>query len=604
VPENRAESSGRKIRLAVAVLKSRSANPEPDPVIFLSGGPGSGALYGVANWRNSSLREHRDLILFDQRGSGYSQPDLRCPEIFSAGAEMERQSLSVDERVAREVEAAADCRGRLIGEGIELGAYNSAASAADLNDLRLALGLEQWNLYGLSYGGRLALTAMRDYPEGIRSAVLDSPRTPIVNDFEVSAADKDRVFQTLFAGCAADPPCAAAYPDLEGVFEELVRRLNEKPAAIMAPDPETGGLQEATFTGDDLVGGLFNAMYDTAMIPYLPLAGYQIHAGNYDVLEGLSAALGPSSTFSQGMFYSVLCYEEMPFNDPEAIRESREAYPLLKGYLAADSLAAICGIWGSGEAGAIEASPVVSDIPTLVMVGEYDPIHPRHWGQAAVETLSRGLLVEFPGVGHGASFGPCQGRIRDSFIENPAVAPDTSCTATMTGPAFVTGLALNRGVYEFAAGFLLGPEPGQLALLGFCLLLFLSAVIGWPLAYLIDRRRGKVAKGSNAGRAARWLGWVVAALNLSFFVALVTWIVRLSSAEPYVLLFGLPSGGAILFVLPLLAAVLTVGLWVFAVVAWMRGYWSPAGRVHYSLVALAALEFVLVLSGWNLLLAT
>jgi len=601
VPEDRAEADGRDIRLAVAILKSRSANPEPDPVIFLSGGPGSGALYGVANWRNSSLREHRDLILFDQRGSGYSQPNLRCPEMFDAGAEAEQPSLSVDERIARDVEAAGACRDRLTGEGIDLGAYNSAASAADLNDLRLALGLEQWNLYGLSYGGRLALTAMRDYPEGIRSAVLDSPRTPVVNDFEVSAADMDRAFQTLFAGCTADPACAAAYPDLKGVFEELVRRLNEEPAVIMGPDPETGALREGTFTGDDLVGGLFNALYNTAMIPYLPLAGYQIHAGNYDVLTGLSTALGPSNTFSQGMFYSVLCHEEMPFNDAEVVRESREAYQFLTGYLAANSFYAICGIWDSGEAGPVETSPVISDIPTLVMVGEYDPIHPRHWGQAAAETLSRSLLVEFPGVGHGASFGACQGSIRDSFVDNPTVAPDTSCTAAMSGPAFVTGLALNRGVYNFASGFLLGREPGQLALLGFCLLLFLSAVVGWPLAYVIGRRRGKTTEDSNTSRAARWLGWAVAALNLFFFIALVTWIVRLSSAEPYVLLFGLPSGGAFLFVLPLVAGVLTVGMLVSAVLAWLRGYWSPAGRVHYSLVTLAALGFLLFLNGWNLL---
>lgn len=161
----------------------------------------------------------------------------------------------------------------LAAEGIDLKQYNTLTNAADLEDLRLALGYEQWNLLGSSYGTRLALTAMREYPQGIRSVVLDSTRPLQINESQ-TPADAERAFQTLFRGCAADPTCNAAYPDLERVFYDLVEQLNTKPVTLPGIDPFTGRTYDVLINGDTMISTLFQAMYSTEIIPLLPRAIY------------------------------------------------------------------------------------------------------------------------------------------------------------------------------------------------------------------------------------------------------------------------------------------------------------------------------------------
>lgn len=177
VPENRAQVDSPPIRLHVAIFRNRSADPAPDPVVHLAGGPGSSSL-DVAGYMLGqgldAILERRDFILFDQRGTGYSQSRLDCPEREALTSLLLDGRLSAEETQPAVLEAFQRCRERLAAQGIDLSAYHSAASAADLNDLRLALGYEKLNLYAVSYGTRLALTLMRDYPQAVRSAVLDS----------------------------------------------------------------------------------------------------------------------------------------------------------------------------------------------------------------------------------------------------------------------------------------------------------------------------------------------------------------------------------------------------------------------------------------------
>ncbi|MBO9322039.1 MAG: alpha/beta fold hydrolase, partial [Roseiflexus sp.] len=221
VPENRAKpDNGREVRLHVAIFRSTRPNPPPDPIVYLEGGPGVDALERLPLvfdiWFRPFLA-NRDFILYDQRGTGYSTPSLACPELTKLSFDMLPMDIRAGESSRLWKEAALKCHARLVAEGIDLKQYNTLTNAADLEDLRLALGYEQWNLLGSSYGTRLALTAMREYPQGIRSVVLDSTRPLQINESQ-TPADAERAFQTLFRGCAADPTCNAAYPDLERVF--------------------------------------------------------------------------------------------------------------------------------------------------------------------------------------------------------------------------------------------------------------------------------------------------------------------------------------------------------------------------------------------------
>src|SRR5579859_2041292 len=173
VPEDRSNpSNGNVVKLAVAVFKSNSSTPQPDPVIYLEGGPGGRSLSddGVDYYINDAfapLLDKRDVILFDQRGTGYSTPSLACPEYFDANWNNEDKNLSAKAWEPITTQAVQDCHDRLVKQGVNLSDFNSAESAADVSDLRVALGYKEWNLYGISYGTRLGLTIMRDFPQGI-----------------------------------------------------------------------------------------------------------------------------------------------------------------------------------------------------------------------------------------------------------------------------------------------------------------------------------------------------------------------------------------------------------------------------------------------------
>jgi pimeloyl-ACP methyl ester carboxylesterase len=182
VLEDRASSSGKTIRLAVAIFKAPRTPAAPDPVIYLYGGPGGALLSGLGPALSGSFRAalapDRDLILLDQRGTGYSQPSLTCPEVTKLDEQYADQQISRSEQVTLQVQAMRQCHDRLVKQGINLNAYTTIADATDVHDLIQALGYKQVNLYGVSYGTRLALTVMRLFPASIRSVVLDSTVPP------------------------------------------------------------------------------------------------------------------------------------------------------------------------------------------------------------------------------------------------------------------------------------------------------------------------------------------------------------------------------------------------------------------------------------------
>ncbi|MCI0394914.1 MAG: alpha/beta hydrolase [Chloroflexi bacterium] len=447
VPEDRSQPDSPTIRLHVGIFRTPSDDPAPDPIIYLEGGPGGNALEPVSlifNRRFARFLENRDFIMVDQRGTGLSEPALDCPEVTKLGYELLDDDIGVEEGLELQLEAIFACHDRLEEEGINLAAYTSAANAADLNDLRQALGYEEWNLFGLSYGTRLAQTIMRDHPEGIRSVILDSVYPVQLDLYTAVPENASRAFQVLFEGCAADPACNAAYPDLENVLFEIVDELNASPVLIEITNPLTQESYDALLNGDSLVGFLFASLYSAEIIPVLPEIIYDAREGNFDTLALIQGSFLLNADFvSMGMQFSVQCGEEIPFSDEEEVAAAAEAHPELENFIdSAPNLGAgifaVCENWGAQEATAIENEPVLSNINTLILAGEYDPITPPAWGQLVSENLSNSFYLEFPGVGHGVSIsGECPLSVVLSFLDDPSTEPDSSCIATMTGPQFV-----------------------------------------------------------------------------------------------------------------------------------------------------------------------
>jgi pimeloyl-ACP methyl ester carboxylesterase len=560
VPENRNQPTDHTIRLPFAIIKSRSASPAPDPILFpTGGGPGSSSLERLEQWLDSAWLDQRYLILFEQRGARYAQPTLACQEgsvAFFENFGLTLPPAAEDERIAS---AARTCFQRLRSEGIDLSAYNSASSAADIEDLRRALGYERWNLYGVSYGTRLVLETMRRYPDGVRSALLDSAYPPSVAAYEGRAAHAQRAFDTLVAGCAANPRCHDAYPDLEQQFSSVVARLNAEPARLTVLRPDNGQPFAMALTGDDLATGVFRLLYDARMLPVLPFVIDQLERGNMAVLEplaqsGLSGIL--TDTNARGLYYAVQCHEELPFNDPEAVAADADAEPLFGRALPSGADRAVCAGWEVGMAEGEFRQPVASSISTLVLAGEYDPTTPPAWGRLAAATLSRSYFYQFPGIGHSVlGYSRCARGMAVAFLNQPEQPPDSACIEAMSGPSFIT----TADVVPTPAVYRLTSQPRRY--LPQVVLLAVSA--GLSIALLLvegvrqaTRRMGRRTDGASGD------GWLPLAISVCHGLFIVALAVSLVTSPPIVLAFGLPRWMLVTLILPLMGSLLA--LWLLA----------------------------------------
>ncbi len=361
-------------------------------------------------------------------------PSLDCPEEDSV------DPLALGSATAA-LDAIGTCRERLVSAGVDLAAYDSAAIAADLTDLRKALGIAEWNLYGISYGTRVALTAMRDQPAGIRSVILDSVYPPQVDLYGQRASDAERAFDVLFAACSGDASCERRHPDLGAAFSAVASRFEQVPVTVTS---ERDGHQYRV-DGETLVDFLFDEMYDTAAIPGLPAVIDDIDAGQYAELAQYLDDRAPPDTSSgpddiaDGMHYSVQCSEEMPFTSADAYASASASVPaIVRDAFDPAFQQRVCGVWDVPALGPIENQPVTSDIPTLILSGEDDPITPPAWAAEASATLSHSNVFEFPGAGHGIlpDFG-CAASMTAAFLDAPTVVPDASCMDGLRQAPFV-----------------------------------------------------------------------------------------------------------------------------------------------------------------------
>ena len=454
-----------------------------------------------------------------------------------------------DVEIAREVDAARQCRDRLLVQGIDLTAYNSAESAADLEDLRQLLGYEKWNLVGASYSARLVLSTVRLYPQGIRSVVLDSVYNPTINAYEQRVPTLARALDTLFTNCAADVECGTAYPELENHFYEVVEKMREEPVSVKVSHPITEETVTLKLTGDDLILGIFNALYQRNNSRFLPFIIEEIYRGNMDVIEPV-AQEGFKNIFSrsQGMYYSAECREEFPFNDPVKQKEIASQYPALANFMPSISEPAICEMWGAGVAEAAESQPVVSDIPALVLAGEYDPVTSPEFTQAAANNLSNSYFYRLPYFGHAVQDqSNCANQVAASFMRNPSREPEISCLQNLSPIDFITpdkDILPTKFVYWMNNTILQGKSPLAVVLITLCFLVFLIQLV--------------VFVGKIKSHVSSTVPSLTALISLLNFVALL-WFYRVIATTDVTLLgFGMPASASALFGLWTVIGILTV----------------------------------------------
>jgi pimeloyl-ACP methyl ester carboxylesterase len=433
VPENRAQPDRRQLRLAVAIARSVSATPRPDPVVLLSGGPGDSFVQRTPRLMDvfAGLRAERDLIIWDQRGTGYSEPAF-CPELRPRYRGIAALNLPRNERIAQRRQAVAECREEMLRQAVDLSQYNTVVSAHDLEDLRRVLGLGQWNLMAVSYGARLALEAMRLTPEGIRSAVLSSPLPPNP-PIDVRGAFAD-VVRRLSRACAAQPDCNAAYPDVEQSLWSGIQELEQKPFVHRAAD----GRPDVVINGTRLLQAVRESARSRRSLALVPMIIGEFRRRNETVVAALTRQVSDATTsrvsrVSLGLNMVVGCHDFLT----ESLEKQQNASPAILDEADFERDESVCDALHPFQAG--PQAPVVSDIPTLMFTGEFDAVTHRSYGTAAARTLRNSQVVEIPGAGHGEGMtDECGHSIARGFIANPLAKVDDRCVSKIAPLRFVT----------------------------------------------------------------------------------------------------------------------------------------------------------------------
>jgi pimeloyl-ACP methyl ester carboxylesterase len=428
VPENPADPAGRAIELRVVVLPAVSRDAAPDPLVLLAGGPGqaaSEAFVPVLPFLDP-VNQQRDIVLVDQRGTGGSNP-LACP--------LEAEGL--DDAASSPDDPAVqawwrDCLAQLDADPA---LYTTEIAARDLDAVRAALGYEQLNLLGVSYGTRAALTYLRLFPDRVRSLVLDGVVPPEMAVGAAMARDGQRALDLTFDACAGDPACAEAFPELRAEFDTLLAGLADQPATVQLDDPFTGEPAEVTLTRELAAATIFQLSYAPETAALIPLLVHSGAAGDLRPLaaQSLLTTRQLADQIAVGMRSSVICAEDEPRYTAAAPAEG------YLGDLLSRSLASACAVWPRGEVSPEFNAPVSSPAPALLLSGERDPVTPPAYGDAVAASLPNSLHIVAAGQGHNIFFRGCVPALVAEFLEagSPA-ALDTSCVERLGPSPFFT----------------------------------------------------------------------------------------------------------------------------------------------------------------------
>ncbi|HEX5689326.1 MAG TPA: alpha/beta fold hydrolase, partial [Roseiflexaceae bacterium] len=381
-PLRHEQPEGPKIQLGTVIIPSKDANRQPDPLFLAQGGPGGSTIGTFASIIISSPQynpaPNRDLVLWDQRGTLFSKPALLCPEVTEA----ELRAALVD---GQSTDSGDDlgpykgCGARLAKEAGDLSAFNSAENADDIEDVRAALGYDQINYWGVSYGTELGQFVLRRQPDHLRAVILDAVVPLTYNLFTEPAFAKQRIATKYFEACAADARCNAAFPNLAERYRALYDRLNANPVTLtVSPlEPEGGILNNKTYqvklSGSGLESALYQALYGPVH-DLMPLIVDRADKGDFTYVADFLLPAGLFDTsMAEGMYFAVACADRADTNP------DRVDYSAINPRLAeaerdgAKAEVALCKELGIQLLPRDQLEPVQSDKPVLLLSGDYDP---------------------------------------------------------------------------------------------------------------------------------------------------------------------------------------------------------------------------------------
>lgn len=555
VRENREAGDSRIIQLLYVRIHARGPEeadddafePRPDPIAYLTGGPGVGVVSYVERFIDHAAVETRDLYILQQRG--ITQSGDFCP-LFA----LEEPALNVGSTFAEQEEFArrrlARCFERALAEGVDLSTYNTVENARDVRVLREALGFESWNVWGISYGSHLGQMLTRIDTEGIRALVLDAI---VPNDLENLMRIHRwaaRVLDHIVTTCEADTACARAYPDLSARTYAAMAALQANPVVVTVKDTEVFPGGQVTLGGQAIAFAPFMMMYEQST--YAGLAGVlnalvrAAERRDETVFTAIALGGGGSLTggdFSPGMNAAIACNDGYTWHNAQVIAEDMGEVPGLAGLIgsvegaAADQ--ALCERYGMGLRDRADYQPVSFDGPSLIVNGAWDPVTPPDLARQIMPGFSQGRYLEVPFAGHGPTRSDeCTADIMVAFFDDPAGELDTSCVETANAqPSFAIPMTSRFAVRAIVA--MEEDRASLIALLAWGAIsagLLLIALMVFPLAFVVRRIDGAASVNTGGARAA---SVAAAALGVGGVAVLGYAAWHTSEISPILLIAGL-----------------------------------------------------------------
>ncbi len=418
-PLDPADETSPTLDLHVAVVPALSLEPEPDPFVPIAGGPGQSTIefYAAQAAAFEKIRRTRDIVLLDQRGTGASAT-LDCPvdDDIVAG------EISREETIA----AARDCLEAL---PFDPRFFTTSVAVQDLEALRQALGYAAFNVYGVSYGTRVAQHFARRYEAATRTLILDGIVPPQLALGPDIALEAERALNSIFDRCAGSEACRERFPTLAADFDALEARLADAPVEVELADPTSGRPTSLSFGDLELAGAIRLMSYHPNTIALIPLLIAEATAGNFAPLaaQHLMNSEAMADALSLGMHNAVVCTEDVPFFDVDAAGRG-DLDKTYIGPLMLEALDAMCSVWPAGVIDEDFKEPLATDRPVLLLSGDADPITPPAYAERAAVDLDSAAHLIGRGQGHGMAPRGCVPDLMASFVADASVADlDTDC---------------------------------------------------------------------------------------------------------------------------------------------------------------------------------
>lgn len=533
VPENWKKINGRKISLAVAVLKSKTASKQ-EPVVFIQGGPGGNTIAETMFWVDHPLRKNHDIVLVDLRGTGFSEPKL-CPDLGKKFFEILSKNQSEEQDVNDKVKVSLQCRQDMINQGLDLNSYNSISVANDLHSLKNSLKIKKWNVYGVSYGTYISQNYAKIFPNDVESLILDSSIPDISEYYTNNTQNYMLSLGKIFKNCNEDAKCNKEYPNLEEVYYKTISELEKKPITVEV-DQSLVSSGKFTYNAEDYKIAIQQSLYDKKLVEVLPLLIYQFKERNTATLAGLVQAFSGALSLNYGSYFCFTCNEVIPYNNLQKYDSISSKYKKLNGGLSFyRSDFNVCSQWNKNQ-NILESKNISlknnNPFKVLILSGGFDPITPTYFANETAQNFNKNVqVVNGYTYGHGLGYTNSGANIIRNFVENKPITDSLKQYFNQKNVAFKTGITLNNGVVRMT-GDISSKQWYYFIPLMISLLVVFVVFVGSLIIIISKKRKCNVVI---------YLLFLTSFILIIFTISLGLGINSALNDNFYLLAFGLPS---------------------------------------------------------------